>query len=69
MTVTIPFPLLVLSGLSLLLFLGVTAACKREFKGRGGDLEAVLAVVAYLVFWLLPSLLAWAAWATWLAVQ
>lgn len=70
MTITLPLPLLLLAGLSLLLFINATILAHKNgmFDGGGGyagGVEAIFLVALYLIFWALPSLLAWAVWATW----
>jgi hypothetical protein len=70
MTITLTTPFLLLGGLSLLLFVGVTILCHWQgmFDGGGGyagGLDGFFIVIAYAVFWAVPSLLVWAVWATW----
>lgn len=72
MTLTISLSVLILLGISVALFIGVTVFCHREgmFDAGGGGycagLDGLFMIGIYLIFWALPSLIAWAVWATWL---
>lgn len=70
MTLTISLSALVLIGLSVALFIGVTVLCFMQgmFDGGGGyagGLGSIFTFLFYVVFWAVPSLAGWAIWATW----
>lgn len=70
MTLTISLPALILIGISLALFIGVTVLCFYQGMfdnsgGYAGGLDGLFTLILYLIFWALPSLAGWAIWATW----
>ena len=72
MTVTIPLSLMVIGGLSALLFIAVTvfawhAGLFDDAGGYAGGLEAFFITILYAVLWAIPSLAGWAIYATWFA--
>jgi len=71
MTLTISLPVLILIGVCLALFIGVTLLAHSQGlfdKGGGGYLggiDSLFTMILYTLLWAVPSLLIWAIWATW----
>jgi hypothetical protein len=63
----LPLPLLIIGACSLVLFIAVTVLAHQQglFDGDSLGVGAMFALTFYLLFWLAPTLLAWAVWATW----
>lgn len=68
MTIFLPIPVLILLGISFVLFLGATLVCRwqRFFEQDDLGLGAAFAMLVYAILWALPSVLLWAIWATWI---
>lgn len=66
MTVTLSIPVIVMLSISAALFICVVLMNRDSSSGGNfPDIGRFFALVTYLIFWLLPSLLMWSVWATW----
>jgi len=68
MTITLSLPILILLGISVVLFIATTLLCFQQglFDNDSYGIGAMFALLIYAILWAIPSVLAWAIWATWI---